>query len=608
MSIFYRITALLGGLGMFLYGMQIMGNGLKSTSGTAMKSALAKVTNKPVKGFLLGLLVTCMIQSSHATIVLTVGLVGAGFLTFQQSIGVILGANVGTAITAQIIRLMDLSAGSSSILYFFKADNLAQLSIIAGIILIMFINKRSSNAAGTILMGFGLLFVGIINMSNSVSSMGNALSHFLVAFENNYFLGFLSGFAVTSLIQSSSAAVGILQSIASSVGMKFCAAVPVIIGINIADSLTAYLVCRIGAKPVQIRTVLVHVIYNVFAATLLIVGISVLRLTGVLNDSLWYTSLRSGGIANLHGLFRLIPAITLLPFVNVFAKLATRIVPDKETDETKEDAEIEKNLRELDAHLITNPGLALEESSHLISHMADVASHNFEAAMQQLDSFDAARYERISERENLLDRMADASDQYLISISPYISLEKDHRNQSFQLRALIAFERIGDLDVNISDHIHSMTDADKEFSKLALRELTVVSNAIREILSISLDAYKNDDYKMAEKIEPLEEVIDELCDTLRSRHMYRMTHHQCDISSGVEFQNILLNIERISDQCSDLGVYMLGRRNDSILGNEHKYLHDLHHSQETPFQTEFHAYKKRYFNLLPETTSNDKID
>ena len=287
MDIFYRIISLLGGLALFLYGMRIMGDGLKSSSGGAMKAALARVTTKPVMGFILGVLVTCMIQSSTATIVLTVGLVGAGFLTFRQSIGIVLGANVGTAITAQIIRLMDLKAGATSILYFFKSDNLAPLALTIGIILIMFVKKTAASTAGTICMGFGILFVGLMNMSAAVSTMSGQLSRLLVSFEDNYFLGFLAGVAVTGIIQSSSAVVGILQSIASSVGVTFCGVFAVIIGVNIGDCLTTYLVCRIGAKNEQIRVCLVHIIYNVCAAVLIFATIGILRLTGVLGDSVW---------------------------------------------------------------------------------------------------------------------------------------------------------------------------------------------------------------------------------------------------------------------------------------------------------------------------------
>ena len=253
MVIFYRIVAMLGGLAMFLYGMRIMGDGLKSSSGGAMKTALAKVTSKPFLGFLLGTLVTCVIQSSTACIVLTVGLVGAGFLTFRQSIGIVLGANVGTAITAQVIRLMDLNSAEDSILYFFKADNLAPLSLVIGICLIMFSKRGSHKNMGNIACGFGVLFMGLIYMSGAVSNFSDSLSGLLTSFENNYFLQFASGVGVTAIIQSSSAVVGIIQSIASSLGVTFNDIFAVIIGVNIGDCITTYIVSRIGANPDQKR-------------------------------------------------------------------------------------------------------------------------------------------------------------------------------------------------------------------------------------------------------------------------------------------------------------------------------------------------------------------
>lgn len=596
MEVFYRIISLLGGLALFLYGMRIMGDGLKSSSGGAMKAALARVTNRPVMGFLLGMLVTCMIQSSTATIVLTVGLVGAGFLTFRQSIGIVLGANVGTAITAQIIRLMDVQAGAGSILYFFKSDNLAPFALVIGIVLIMFVGSRSASVIGSILMGFGILFVGLMNMSSAVSTMSGALSGLLTRFEGNYLLGFLAGAGVTGIIQSSSAVVGILQSIASSVGVTFAGVFAVIIGVNIGDCVTTFLVCRIGAKPEQIRTCLVHIIYNVFAAVLLFLSIGILRSAGVLGDSLWLMQLDSGGVANVHGLFRLVPAVLLLPLTGIFAAIAEKLVPDR--PEESEDAEIEKNLRELDMRLVTNPALALGEAEHLISHMAEVAAHNFTACHQQLESYEAARADRIEEREDLLDRMADASNKYLVAISPHVTLDADMRNLSFQMQALTIFERIGDLAVHIHENVSDLHESRHTFTPGAMAELQVALGAVQEILTLSTEAYMTSQVSIARRVEPLEEAIDELVEQIRSRHVYRMTHQLCNAADGLNYQNILLHLERISDQCSDLAVYMLGRFDDAISGREHLYIHNLHHSDNKEYLDAYSAHCRRLFALL----------
>ena len=605
MKLFYDIVALLGGLSMFLYGMRVMGDGLKKSSGGVMKAAMEKVTNKPAIGFLFGMLVTCIIQSSTATIVLTVGLVGAGLLNFRQSVGIVLGANVGTAITAQIIRLMDVSAGSASLLYFFKADNLAPLALIIGMIFIMFVKKDVFQNAGNILVGFGILFMGLIYMSAAVSEMGEGLSSLLTRFENNYLLGFLSGVVVTGVIQSSSAVIGILQSMASSVGLSFCGVFAVIIGVNIGDCITTFIVSRIGATPDQIRTALVHVIYNVLAAILVASCIFIGRQTGLISDAIWNMKLDSGGIANLHGIFRLVPAVIFLPFSGAMASLAERIVPDKEVV-AGEDSVYEKDLRELDPHLISNPTIALDQVSILIGHMADVALHNVEAAFELIFHYQSGQKERIDQRENLIDRMADSANQYLMSITPYMTLDSQLRTQNFLVKALNSFERIGDYAINVVIEFYDVRDKGKDFSTVAMQELEILVRAIRYILHLTYDAYKTNDPKLAKKVEPMEEVIDALVDHVKNKHITRMTHQQCDIYSGIHFENILSYMERMSDQCSDLAVAILSINEPGILGREHEYIHVLHHSGNPEYIKEYDARHEEYFRLMKETEDKEE--
>ena len=596
MDIFYKIVAMLGGLSMFLYGMRMMGDELKKSSGGAMKAALARVTNSPVIGFIFGMLVTCMIQSSTATIVLTVGLVGAGFMTFRQSIGIVLGANVGTAITAQIIRLMDVSAGSTSLLYFFKADNLAPVSLIIGVILIMFLKDDRFHNAGSILIGFGILFMGLIFMSQAVAEMGEGLSLMLTKFEDNYLLGFLSGVGVTALLQSSSAVVGILQSMASSVGVRFCGVFAVIIGVNIGDCLTTYLVSRIGAKPDQIRTALVHVIYNIFAATMIIAVVSIGRMTGILNDSFWNASLDSGGVANVHGVFRLVPAVLLLPFAGVFASLAERIVPDRPVEQ--EDAAIEEQVRQLDSRLITSPVLAFNQVDTAIHHMADISVHNFHVAVELFDNYDSKRKKRLEEREDLLDRLADTTNQYIVDMSPHLTDEKDSIYQGFLLKALSSFERIGDQAMNLLNAMDNLRSNEGELSLKARAEFHVAVEAVQEILSITQEAYDKRDSAMAEKVEPLEEVIDSMIEALKTHHIRRMTRGECGIYTGIQYENMLNALERTSDQCSDLAVFIISMNDNSIIGQEHQYIHNLHHSNNKVYLDNFHKDHDHYFGEL----------
>ena len=596
MDLVYKLIALLGGLAMFLYGMRVMGDGLKSCSGGAMRSALAKVTSRPALGFILGMFVTCMIQSSHATIVLTVGLVGAGFLTFRQSIGVILGANVGTAITAQIIRLMDVESGGAGLLYMLNAENLAPLALIAGIVLIMFVNRGAAKSAGSIAVGFGILFMGLIYMRDAVSGLSDTVGSFLMKLEGNYILGFLTGAGATCVIQSSSAVIGILQSFASSFGLRLCGIVAVILGVNMGDSLSAYLVCRIGAKPEQVRTVTVHVIYNICAALLVTAVLAAGRAAGIISDGLWNTMLDSGGVANVHGLFRLVPAVLLLPMSGAFARVAEKLVPDKPMDSEEQD--IEDNLREVDSHLISNPAVALDQSAHLIGHMADVALHNYEAATGQIFAYDAKRSERIGQREALLDRMADATNQYIVSLSPYITMAAHTRAQNFQIKALTCFERIGDLAQNIQHDNDRLRESGKALTKEAQVDLKGTISVVSDILTLTTNAFKADDLERARAVEPLEEVIDDIIEVMKARHVERLTRGECDVVNGIQMENILQNLERISDQCSDLAIYMLSRDDAAISGQEHQYLHELHHSDNAAYREMFRANCEKYFREL----------
>ena len=596
MEIFYNVIAFLGGLSMFLYGMRVMGDGLKSSSGGAMKTALAKVTNKPVMGFLLGMLVACIIQSSTATIVITVGLVGAGFLTFHQSVGIVLGANVGTAITAQIIRLMDVSSGMDSPLYFFKADNLAPLALVIGIVCIMFLKSGSYKTVGSVACGFGILFMGLIYMSNVVSGFGESLSHLLTAFSNNYALGFLSGVLVTGVVQSSSAVVGIIQSIASSVGVSFSAVFAVIIGVNIGDCLTTYLVSRIGAKPVQRRTAVVHIVYNVFAAIICFLLVFIGRKTGIISDTLWTATLNSGGVANIHGCFRLIPAVLLLPFTGVMERISISIVKDEPIDE--EDKNAIAALDALDERLFTSPALALDQAESVVIEMSEIAAHNFDAAVQQIYNYDPKRDSRIEARENLLDSMTDAANKYVVSLSPYVTRDIDNQHQNRVLKALICYERIGDLAVNIAEEVNTLRSENKRFSETALAELRVAFDSIYEIMDITSRAYKAKSAAMAARVEPLEEVIDDLVEELNGRHVYRMVNHLCDPINGIRYQAILTNVEHISDKCSDIAIYIMEGEDSSIFGQEHSFVHELHHSASDRYLKAYSDDYSKYFDEL----------
>ena len=376
----------------------------------------------------------------------------------------------------------------------------------------------------------------------------------------------------------------------------FLGSFAVIIGVNIGDCLTTFLVSRIGANAKQIRTTLGHIIYNVFAALLIVLFLFIGRTTGLLSDGLWNSILNSGGIANVHCLFRLVPAVLLLPFSGLFANLAERLVPDKSAD--AEDAQLEDQLKELDPHLVVSPSLALDLTAKLVGNMSDLALHNYTGAVQQIYEFDPQRSKRIDQREHMLDRMTDASSQYVVAVSPHITLERDTKEQNFLLKAITAFERIGDLAVNITDNVYALRDMDKSFSPYAMEELRVVIDAVQKNLDYTVTAYKNDDMEAARQVEPLEEVIDEMIEYLKAQHVDRMTRGLCDILGGIQFQNILSNLERISDQCSDMAVYILERQDEEIVGQEHTYVHNLHHTYDPDYAAAFRSEYDTYFGRI----------
>jgi phosphate:Na+ symporter len=470
----------------------------------------------------------------------------------------------------------------------------------------MFLKSGAYKTIGSVACGFGILFMGLIYMSNVVSGFGESLSHLLTAFSNNYVLGFLSGVLVTGVVQSSSAVVGIIQSIASSVGVTFSAVFAVIIGVNIGDCLTTYLVSRIGAKPVQRRTAVVHIVYNVFAAIICFALVFIGRKTGIISDALWSGTLNSGGVANIHGCFRLIPAVLLLPFANVLEKISINIVKDEPVDE--EDKNAIAALDALDERLFTSPALALDQAESVVMEMSNIAAHNFDAAVRQIYDYDPKRDSRIQARENLLDSMTDATNKYVVSLSPYVTREVDNQHQNRVLKALICYERIGDLAVNIADEVNTLRSENKVFSGTALAELRVAFDSIYEILDITSRAYKSKSAALAAKVEPLEEVIDDLVEDMNARHVYRMMNELCDPITGIRFQSILTNVEHISDKCSDIAVYILERDNHEIFGKEHSYLHELHVSNDEEYQTYYRNNYERYFNALSDIPVEEKAE
>lgn len=591
------IIQMLGGLALFLYGMEIMGDGLKNSSAGALKKVLEKVTSNPVKSFILGVIITAIIQSSTATIVLAVGLIGAGVLTLDQSIGIIMGANVGTTITAQILRLMDFKGSGSSVLDLFTPESLAPLAAVIGIILIMFIKKGSSKNVGLIAIGFGILFIGLINMTNAMSPLkeSQAFRDMIIRFSSNPFIGLLIGIVVTTVIQSSSASVGILQSLALTGAINFNFSYAYVIGAAIGTGIAAGVICSIGTKEDAKRVGVIHIIFNLVGGGIFLAVMEIIRACGGV-PNLWSSAVSSGNIADFQTVFKLATAIILLPFTPYLIKLSKIIIKDPAEDESE--ADIAQNLRELNQQLLLTPAVALDAVRHLLCHMCELSLKNYNAAVKILFEYDEAKLTRLAEREALIDRMADATNNYLITLSPKVETDRENKSVSHMLQALTEFERIGDLAQNIADTAKEMADKNDAFSDEAKAELVVMTSAVREAIELSNTAFCNTDLEVAAKVEPLEEVIDDLNELLRSRHIERLRAGKCSVNGGIYFFDLLTNLERLGDQCSDVAVYVLGLRNSAILGNEHEYIHNIHSEHDAQYQKEYERNSERYIGKL----------
>ncbi len=596
MTIFNIIT-LFGGLALFLYGMQLMGDGLKKGSSDAFKRAMEKVTNNPLVGFLLGLGVTAVIQSSTATIVLTSGLVGAGVMTLHQSIGVILGANVGTTMTGQIIRLLDVNASETSLLNFFKPSTLAPLAAVVGIIFLMAVKSRKADTIGSISMGFGILFTGLLSMTAAVAplSESESFANMFYQLSDKPVLGFLLGTGVAFLLQSSSATIGILQAISMTGALTFSSVYAIIIGVNIGDCVTTAIVCSIGSKADAKRTGVIHILFNIAGSLLIILGIVVLRLTGVL-DPLWDKVLTSGGIANVHSIFRLVTAVTLLPVCGRFETLSRRLVKD----DVRLGENVDHELSLLDEKFYSSPAIALSGAAEAITTMARLARTGVLNAMDVLDKYDKHTVDVINENEEHIDKLADHVDNYLIRLSPHVPTGHGNDLLNYYIQCFGEFERIGDHAVNLTENAQEFIERSASLSPVAHRELAVLKEALVEILGYTYSAFGATDYEAARRIEPVEEVVDDLVATLRTNHIRRLRDGQCTVYAGLTFLDILVNVERIADQCSNVGVFTLSMFDRSIMNNHHDYIHELHQGKDPNFNRAYQETHDKYFGELAQ--------
>ena len=589
------IIKLLGGLAMFLYGMEVMGDGLKQGSGNALKKVLGKLTQNAFLGVLTGALVTAVIQSSTATIVLTVGLIGAGILNLKQAVSIVLGANIGTTVTAQIVRLMDLESTSGSVLAFFKPDTLAPIALIIGIICIMFIKKEKAKTAGMIALGFGVLFMGLLSMTGAVEplSESQAFADVLSRFSDMPVLGILAGLVLTVVVQSSSAMVSILQALSSTGALTFDLVYPIIMGINLGTCVTTALVCSIGSSKDAQRTGVVHIVFNVIGTVLFMIVMTILRSAGFM-PNLWGGAVDSGIIANFQTIFNLATAIVLLPFTGVLVNISCKIIKDGNDKEVKKFPE----LAMLDNKLMITPPLALEEVTKLAINMANTAQENISLSLKQFTEYSSEVTDIINANEEKLYCFTDRADNYLIELSSNIKNAADKRHHSMLMQCISDIERIGDYATNFDEIAKKKFDSDITFSESAVVEFDTIRDAITEILRLTIEAMTDENDYVARRIEPLEEVIDDMVLLLQNRHRDRLCDGICSVNGGLIFLDTLTYLERTADQCSSIAMLLLGRNNDEISQNHHLYMQVLHSSTDQSYLAEQENRRAQYLTPL----------
>ena len=603
MDIFSVIT-LLGGLAMFLYGMEIMGDGLKNASGSALKNILGKATQNVVLGVVTGMLVTAVIQSSTATIVLTVGLISAGILNLKQATSIVMGANIGTTVTAQIIRLMDIDSGGSFILEMFKPSTLAPLALILGIIMIMFVKSSKSNTVGEIAMGFGILFSGLMNMTAAVEPLSESQQFIdlMMRFGDQPMLAILVGLVMTVIVQSSSAMVGMIQALSVTGAMTFNLVYPLIMGINLGTCVTTAMVCSIGSSKDAKRTGIVHIVFNVIGTILFMAVMMIVKGAGGF-PNLWESIADSGMIANFQTIFNLLTAVALIPFAGMLVKLSLTIVkPDPQDDEDRAD------LMVPDEKLFQVPAMALAEANKAIAHMGEVALKNLKRSCVLLVRWEPHRVDVINDNEDHLDEFTDKMDNYLVNLSRYVETDYDNQYINMLMQGSSNFERIGDHAINILEVAQVIENEKIGFTESAKAELRLVRDAVLEIVDLTVNAFGPLDTSFAKKIEPLEEVIDDMVVMLKDRHIERLKAGQCTTTSGMAFIDLLTNLERVADQCSNIALLILSMEDRSILGNHHGYVHQLHKGGDVTYDTELARQKEQYLVRLHEIAEKADTD
>ena len=583
------IITLVGAIATFLFGMSTMTDGLEKLSSGRLEGILERLTSNVWKGVLLGALVTGLIQSSAAPTVMCVGFVNAGIMRLEQTVGIIMGANIGTTVTAQLLRLGDISS-DNVFLALLKPSVLGPLLAAVGVVLYLFLKGGRRRIVGQIALGLGILFIGMNTMERAVSGLQD-LPEFRQLFSafSNPLLGILTGAAVTALIQSSSASMGILQAVSSTGLVRFHTAIPLIMGQNIGTCITA-LLSSIGASRNAKRTAMIHLLFNVIGTVFFLVVLYAGN--ALFHFPFWDDVMDMGYIANLHLAFNVACTLLLLPFHKLLVKIVERLVPGGD-DEAPE-------VSFLDERFLSSPSVALEQARSAVINMGERAQEDLKLAVELLSDYDEKKLERLMENEAAIDKLENTLDSYLVKLTDRALTDPESALVSELLHTLTNFERIGDYAVNVSEIASTLHQRGIGFSDTARKEADALTRAVEDILETTLACYRDRDHDLARHVEPLEEVVDLMDDVLKNRHIERLKAGTCTVELGTQFLELLINLERISDHCSNVAMLIVRQTAPAgqHLPDTHTYLKYLHSGGDQDFDKLFAQYRDKYFTPI----------
>ena len=577
------VISLLGGIALFLFGMSLMGEGLKKVAGSRLELVLYKLSSTPLKGVLLGTGVTAVIQSSSATSVMVVGFVNSGMMKVKQAIGVIMGAILGTSVTGWILCLSSLEGGSG-VVQLLSTEVLTGIVAVVGIILRMFTGKTSNRYVGEILLGFAVLMYGMSAMSGAVSPLreSEAFIRILTSFSNPI-LGILVGLAFTSVLQSASAAVGILQALAITGAVTFEVALPIVMGIAIGAAVPV-LLSALGANLNGKRTAFIYLLIDVLGV--LIWALLFYGANAIIHFNFLDAVMSSVSIALMNTLFRLATVIVLLPCIGLMEHMVELLFPDDGS------AAEEQEMDRLEERFLQHPALSIEQSRLVTNSMAERAEGNLLMAVGLRNRWSDKDFRMVGETESVIDRYEDKLGTYLMKITSKSLSQSQSEEVSKYLHTISDFERISDHALNISEAAKEIHDKDLQFSPEACHELDVIESAVREILSVAVGAFVENDPQRATRVEPLEEIIDGLCDEMKSHHVDRLQSGSCTLNQGFVFNDLLTNYERVADHCSNIAVAIIELESDSF--DTHEYLNSVRAMKSSSFARYYEEYKQEY--------------